>query len=210
METVSRQHEQRRPGTFWRLSFPSNSPGVRDVNDYDYEDYDEELFNQVWYTLSQGKPFDGCLPESLRLWVDEGDGPIADHVGNPIGWTIMSDALVDHLSPLIQDCVKLFPAPIFDKSTGLQVEGFRLINVTKLIDCVDLETSTPSYDEDGIIESFIEVCIDSRRASGAHMFKYVISDDMVDTGVTCSYELVSSLVGRGFTGLAFLPYDCRE
>ncbi len=183
---------------------------MRHVDDYEHGVQSEEAFNSIWMQLTQGQQFDGCFPDDFRLLVPEGAGPIADHVGNPLSWTIISDRLASHLWPLIETSVQAYSAPLYEMKSRRRIDGYKIINVTNVIDCVDKERSVPLDDEDDTVIDYAEVCIDATKAGDAHMFKYSVNTDYVSTSVICGYELVKSLVGKGFTGLAFLPCVCNE
>lgn len=196
--------DNRRPGTFWRPVF-SDELGLRDTVTHRFG---PEVFDvtRLWY----GSPFHGDFPAQVQLYLDEAVLPVADYLANMLNWPIMSDRLVEHLWPMIHDCVQLFPAPLYEKGSDRRVTGWQVLNVTKVIDCVDVGRSTPWY-HDGALAGFVsdEVCIDSTRTGGAGMFKYVIPPDGVETGVIWSYELVSSMVGKRFTGIGFIRCCCR-
>ncbi len=196
--------QQRTPGTFWELVYHSNTPNLRHVEGHDI---DYEQFNP--FQLMQGQRFEGRFPRSVRLWIEKGRGPLADHLSNMLGWTIMSDRLVEFLWPMIGESVQVLSAPLYmRKNSDARISGYKVVNVVNVLDCVDIERSTPRFDEDGRLANFIDVCIDPKRTQGAHIFKYVIPPNEVDLGVICSYELVKSLEGKGFTGLAFIR--CRS
>jgi len=168
--------------------------------------YDSRYFNTP--SLYTGKRYEHPLPRDLRLVLDEDEGELEDQLANMLGWVIFSDRLISHLWPLIHDSVQVFPAPIFDPLTQKEVHGYQILNVIKVVDCIDVEYSVPQTDTDGRRRGFIEYCVDPGKAAGAHMFKYMDPPDHVDSGVTCSNFLAKHLAGRGFTGLAFLR--CRE
>lgn len=189
-----------RPGSYWRLVFHSNTPDMRHIDDYEY---DLAAFNYL--DLMRGRPYAGILPLPLRLTVHSGTGPLADHLANPMGLTVMSDRLLAYLEPMIRGCVELFPAPLYEPD-GKPISGYQVVNVIKVLDCVDRE-ATPSDIEH---RTRTDLYIDPALAAGANMFKFVDPAGHVDYGVTCSYELLTSLKGKGFTGLAFIPYEMRD
>jgi hypothetical protein len=205
MDTTTMTKQRRMPGTFWQLTFHSNTPDMRHVEGHtvDYREFD-------YQRLMQGQPFDGHFPPGVRLWIGDGAGPLADQLGNSFGWTIMSDRLVEFLWPMIHDCVQAFPAPLYKRDTECRVPGYRVLNVVKVVDCIDIARSTPWYGIEDELAGFTDACIDPARTKGAHMFKYVVPPDSVDFGVICSYELVKSLEGQGFTGLAFIRCQCKD
>ena len=198
----------RKPDTFWDLTFDDELVGYRNVI---AEAFDLEVFDctRLW----NGIPFDGDFPPDAKLYLPPGQEPIADNIFSiQTSWLMFSDRLVEHLWPIIKGCVQVFPAPLYELGSDRRVSGWQVLNVTKVLDCVDVERSTPwrdIYDKDKI-GGFYDVCIDPRRTEGVHMFKYVIPPGEVYTGVICSYELVKSLEYKGFTGLAFIRCQCKD
>lgn len=190
----------RRPGTFWTLVFHSNKPTMRHIENYEI---DHAIFD--YQAVMRGIPFQGTIPESVRLFVYDSNDLLADHLANPLGWTVISDRLVKYLWPMISNCVQLLPAPLYDHS-GTAIPGYHIVNVIKVIDCIDRQKSPKQLDRYGGFIMPTEACIDPNRTGGAHMFKFIELSGQVDSGVTCSYELVRSLEGMGFTGLACIPY----
>jgi hypothetical protein len=194
--------QSRRPNTFWRL-VPHDSPKVRDVV---ARDFGPKHFNYL--RLINGQIYDGNLPSEVRLRLEHSNKPVADYVANSMGWPIMSERLVTQLRVFFKDAVKLIPAPLFELNTDELVPGYFILNVIKRCDCVDVEKSVGWYTKDGSLGGFDDVCIDPTKARGCDIFKYVIPPDRIDFGVTCSFDLVKSLEGKGFSGLAFLR--CRS
>jgi len=150
-------------------------------------------------------PFPGEIPPSFRLYLYQGIGPLPDQLANPMGLTIWSNRLVKHLWPLIHDCVQLLPAPVFERS-GEPVPGYHIVNVTKVLNCVDWEKSPRDRDSMGHFIMPSQACIDPSRTGGAPIFKWLNPNGDVDTGVSISYEFLKSLEMTGFTGLAAIPY----
>jgi len=194
--------ELRRPNTFWQLAFDIDATHVRDVKGYDFDPGEFD-----YLSLRRGIRLKGDLPPVVRLRLEQNSKPLADFPGNALGWPIMSERLVTHLSPFIQDCVQLIPAPLFEQHSDKRVPGYFIVNVIKVLNCVDMAHSTPRFDGDRLT-GFNEVCFDPAKTRGAHIFKYLVPPDKVDFSVICSYELVKSLDQKGFTGLAFLR--CRS
>jgi hypothetical protein len=187
----------KRPGTFWCLAYHSNAKDMRHIENYEI---DFSIFN--YQSVNQGTLFYGPIP---KLFVHKGGGPLADHLANPLHWVVMSERLIKFLLPMIQDCIQLLPAPLYEQS-GEPIAGYYIVNVTKVIDCVDFERSPKERSRYGNFIMPTEACINPSRTGGAHMFKFLGPSGNPDFGVTCSYELVSSLDGTGFTGLAAIPY----
>jgi hypothetical protein len=197
----AKKKTSRRPNTFWRLTFDTGATQVKDTEDYDF---DPGKFDYL--QLIQGTFFKGNLPPDVRLRLAPGKKPLADYPGNPLGWPIMSKRLVKALWPFIKDSVQLIPALLYERNSVQLVTGYSIVNVLKILDCIDVSRSVPWYDGKRL-GGFDEMCIDPERTNKEHIFHCRIPPKGVDYGVTCSYDLVKSLVGKHFTGMAFLR--CR-
>ncbi len=183
---------------------------MRHVSGWKCDTHEEMSFEEAGEKLLEGGDFDGQFPSSLKLWIDDTAAPIADYLGNALNWTIMSDRLVRHLWALIEDCVQIFPAPLFFKDTETRVPGYQVVNVTKVLDCVDRVRSVPWYDDEDVLGGYSELCIDAARTNGAHIFRYLVTPNYVCPRPVCTFNLVNSLVGKGFNGTAFRPCICAE
>jgi hypothetical protein len=191
----------RRPNTFWRLVPNTEGIQVRVIKGYDF---DPGKFDYL--QLIQGTFFKGNLPPDVRLRLEPGSNPLADYPGNALGWPIMSERLVKALWRFIKDSVQLIPAPLYERNSDELVTGYSIVNVLKILNCIDVSRSVPWYDGKRL-GGFYEKCIDPKRTKKEHIFHCRIPPKGVDYGVTCSYDLVKSLVGKRFTGMAFLR--CR-
>ena len=191
----------RRPNTFWRLVPNTNDIQTRVIKDYDF---DPGKFNYL--QLIDGTFFKGKLPSDVRLRLQPGSKPLADYLANPLGWPVMSKRLIKALSPFIKDSVQLIPAPLYEKNSKRLVAGYSIVNALKIIDCIDVARSVPWYDGKKL-GGFYETCIDPARTNKEHIFHCRIPPRGVDYGIVCSYDLVKSLVGKAFKGMAFLR--CR-
>lgn len=204
MDTMTQNQKIRRRGTFWHLSHNRELHGYRDTvsSTFEVEDFNSTL-------LGDGKRLETPIPSCVKLILPPGTEPIADKIFSiETGWIIFSQRLVDHLWPFIKDDVEVFPAPLYDSDSGKAVPGWLIVNVLRVLDCVDASKSVPWF-LDGQLGGFNigDDYIQEERTDGRHIFRYIIPPDDVSTAVICSYELVKSLEYKGFAGLAFIR--CR-
>jgi len=189
--------------TYWRLAF-NNRETARVISrcDYDEDSCDALLFRR-------GKRVSSEMLTQFQFCLQAGKGPITDHVANPLGWIIWSQRLVDHLFPMIKECVELKPITLGVEKSTTKVEGYFVVNVIRVVDCIIESMSTPRIDEDNKQHGYIDYCVDEARTAGANIFKYTDSTGYVDYGVTCSNQLAQSLAGKGFRGIALIKC-CRR
>lgn len=121
----------------------------------------------------------------------------------------MSDRLVSHLLPFIEGGVQILPAPLFLKDSDKRVRNYQVVNVTKVLDCVD-RTRSVLIDPEDALSWYSKLCIDATMTEGAHIFRYLLTDDYVCPEVVCTFEVVNCLEGRGYTGMAFYSCDCAD
>ena len=91
----------------------------------------------------RGKPFTGVIPSDVRIML--GDGVLGDFMSSPVSWEIFSERaarLIEHVSGAD---VQLFDAPLHRIMTGERIEGFRIVNATRAIRCLDLSKADVSY-----------------------------------------------------------------
>lgn len=161
--------------------------------------YKEKIFDITLFW--QGKKFRGKIPEFVKLYIREGDEnlPKASLLANPISWLIFSQRLLDFWWLLIKDDVQVFDAPVYLKS-GQKVEGYKIINPIRVIDCLDIEKSHVDWNEDGTISFANNIYIKEDKVGNHHIFrlkgyKYC---------VIVSDKLAKSLKGNNFKGIAFI------
>ena len=186
--------------SFWELVFDGHAMGVRDIKQY----IPETL--EYIDLLNTGHAIDPYALNEMCFVLANNDEMIPDLVFNYMAWPIMSSRLLEVLRPKIEESVQLLPAPLYECDGITRIGGWHVVNVLTVIDCVDMDASAVRY-VDGRAVGYVvgKTWIDGARTQGAHMFRYCAPNGDVGDAVICSYELVNSLVGRGFTGLAFAP-----
>jgi hypothetical protein len=164
------------------------------VVDYERADFDITSF---WH----GVPYDGALPSNIRLYVNASKPVAPDFLANPISWPICSDRLVRVLQQRSYD-LQLFDAPLFDRSTNRRIGGYSIVNVTRLIACLDFAKSNISYadDSDEIISVIDSVFIESQIPPDTHIFR--VAEDTYS--VVISDELADDLARERITGIVLL------
>lgn len=182
--------------SYWRWTYDSSRTDCRHISPQIISGVDRQR-------LLMGVPLRRPLPPTLRLRVPKGDEPIADFPTNWLEWPIVSDRLLNHLRPWVDDSVQVIEAPLYLAGARKRLDGYSILNAIRTPDCIDWERSRPMY-FDGRLYSFDELCIVGERTQGLHVFR--------PKGATfeliCSERLVKSLDGKGFSGLAFARCRC--
>ena len=181
--------------TFHRIIYDGDYEDEQTVGDYDMGDFDLITF---W----NGIKYEGYIPENVRLYIREGDEelPQASLLANPISWWIFSERLLEHVWHLIKKDVQVFDVPIYIKSDGKKVHGYKLINPICVLDGLDWERSEIIRDDDEEIMYINKIYVKKDKVDDHHLFRlngYLYA-------VIVSDKLAQSLVGHGFKGIAFI------
>lgn len=125
----------------YRPCFSSRSDDefARFVN---YETHSFDLLSFDW-----GRPFKGVIPEGVRLYLGEG---VLGEFMMPIvfGTCIFADRAADIIARLAGAAVQFFDAPLYRQSTGKRIGGYKILNATRAIRCLDMEKAEVEYDEE--------------------------------------------------------------
>jgi hypothetical protein len=180
---------------YHQLSYDAYYENEQTIRDYEMGDFDLTIF---W----KGKKYNDSIPEYVRLYLREGEEnlPEAPLLANPVSWLIFSQRLLDFWWPMIKDDIQVFDAPVYRKTDGKKVDGYKLINPIRTIECIDLERSEVSRNKKGEINGFGKIYIKEEIAEGYHIFRpkcYIYK-------VIVSHKLAKSLAGKGFKGMAFI------
>jgi hypothetical protein len=193
-----------RSSVFW-LVCRDEEPGIHHATGYDLGK-DMEEFD--YFSLLSGKKFDASWPGVLKILVKSAPDTLADYLGNALGLPIVSEKLLTALKPYLGS-TQVLPAPLFQKVGRKPVQGFSILNVLNVFDCVNLEKSVVSRDDDEVFVS--QPCFDPRKISdGAQLFRFRHPDGFIDTGLYVTDELAQSLRGKGITGICFAGVDVLE
>jgi hypothetical protein len=182
---------------FYRL-LPHNPDGtLAQVIEYLMNGFDFAVF---W----SGKPLSHGIPATVRLFLSSGID--ADYITNPLSWPICSDRFVDILTRRASKNFQVFDAPLFDSKTGLPIIGYKIVNVNRLVACLDIENSKLSWAKDRPSEIYVvyTIAIDSTKVDKSiHLFRL----KEWPYPLIISEELANDLVGKGLHGLALK--NCR-
>ncbi len=180
------------------LIYDTTKRNQKNVAEYDDNDFDITVF---W----QGKTYNETIPKSVRLYVDSKKPTFPDFMANPISWLICSERLVNIFQARASNCLQLFDAPLFDQKTKEAIAGYKVVNIVKLIPCLDFNKSVVSYSEDGsyVISIIDPVYIEDRLPRDAHLFR-VVEDKY---RIIVSKELADDLVKERVTGIALIEYE---
>jgi len=169
------------------------------LNEQTIEDY--EMTDSDYYAFLEGKRFKGRLPRRIKLYIRKGEEnlPRASLLGGPLSWLIFSDRLLDFWWPLIKDDIQVFDAPVYTKS-GEKVEGYKLVNPIRVMECIDWKRTEVSRYENGRIAYCQKIFIKTSCVGEHHIFRlkgYLYT-------VIVSGNLAESLAGTDFKGIAFI------
>jgi hypothetical protein len=151
--------------------------------------------------FSEGRPFHGAIPQEVKLWV--GGGTVSDYLANPISWPICSEKFTELLQIHGRADFQVLSAPVYERRTQQPVSCYRVINIVRLIQCVDLDRSDISY---MTIEGERILCvnrfvIDSKLVPDTvHVFRPVESE----SHIVISDEVAQDLRGKGLRGVALI------
>lgn len=146
-----------------------------------------------------GKPLQATwTPPSLYF----GEGIRTDFPGHVAGTVIASDRAVAALSSLIENDVEILPISI-------EGGGYWLLNITRVVDCLDYQHSQirRSHFSDTIseIEKYV---LHTEPLHGVHLFRM---PEKRRTRLFCSGEVRQAILSAGLTGLEFrLEYSCEH
>ena len=179
---------------FNELILNADSEDSYSVEDYEMGDFDLTVF---W----DGKPFEGAIPPCVRLYIYE-DPKLkpADLLGNPLSWQMFSERMLEWTWPLIKNDVQIFDVPLYKKSTGAKVSGYKLVNPIRVIDCIDWEHSEFIRDADGSCPLVNKLCIRGDEVGNHHIFR--LKDYLYP--IIVSDEFARQTFHKGVRGLAFV------
>jgi hypothetical protein len=184
--------------SFYQLIHNTNRSGLYVVSDYDLGDFDSR---RLWH----GERLEGLIPGDVRLYLQTLGRQPADLVWNPVSWPICSQRLLELILPVCQGDVEVLPAPLFDEASSTPVPGYGLLNVTRLILCLDAENSVVGRSrEDGRLAGVYTYVLKADRIPpDAHLFRLT---EWPYT-ILMSNAVEQVLRGEGLTGLALMPCD---
>ena len=158
-----------------------------------------------YLSLISGRRFKPKWPAKLVLYLNGGDGPIADYIGNAPGFCIMSARMLAAVKPLVEGMCEVFEAPLVDGNDERLLRGFYIVNVLNVIDCVDLNKSLVSRDQNGRVRHLNHPSLDySKIPESSHLFRVLGPDRYPDSRLFVSDVFAQELSGKGFTGIGFI------
>jgi hypothetical protein len=168
------------------------------VVDRDTGDFDITIF---WH----GQRFEGSIPPDVCLYVDSDTKVRSDYVANADSWPICSDRMVDILLKRASKDIQLFDAPLFDSKTKKHVPGYKVVNVIRCIECLDMNKSVISYSDDTKeIMSVIEPVFKAKKIpNDVHVFRA----EEEPYAVIVSDELAHDLANSYILGVAFIQRE---
>jgi hypothetical protein len=192
---------------YYELTY-SDKPDTQTVGDYEMGNIDPTLpwklkkYKGKTFDLTvfwKGKKFRGQIPDYVKLYIRKGDEnlPAPDLLPNPVSWCIFSRRMLDICWPLIKDDVQVFDAPIY-LCDGTKIEGYKLVNPIRMLDCLDKELSEGIMEKDGNVSYCGKLYIKEYNVGKHNIFR--LSDWFPP--VIISEELFQMLNGKGLIGVA--------
>ena len=160
-----------------------------------------ELGGFDWTLFRKGRPFLEAFPPAVKLFVN--DGPAPDYLYNPLSWPICSMRLRQILEDGAGHDFQSVPAPLHHATSGERIEGYTIVNVTTIVDCLNIDKSTVSYMQIGgkqILHVIKYALNEAMIPHDVHLFR--VKDSL--TSIVLSDELATQTVGKGLKGLAFV------
>jgi len=148
---------------------------------------------QLW----RGKPLEKPVPSTVRLYVNANKADKTDYVPNSFSWPICSQRFIDLLLPLAMEDIQILDAPLFDLKTKTRVAGFKIMNVVRLLECLDLERSVMNKRGTCAITPVFKA---ARIPDTVYVFLAAESP----YGVIFTEQAVQLLRGKGLRGVAFI------
>ncbi|MCI0393182.1 MAG: hypothetical protein MOB07_31015 [Acidobacteria bacterium] len=167
--------------------------------DTDTGDFDITIF---WH----GRRYEGSIPSDVRIYVDSSAKVRADYLNNPISWPICSNRMLEVLMKYASKDIQHFDAPLFDDKTREPVPGFKVVNLIRRIECLDMKKSVISYSDDKkeILSVMEPVFIAKKIPKDIHIFR----PEESHYHLIVSDELAKDLVSNYIAGVAFIRCEC--
>jgi hypothetical protein len=173
---------------FYEITFDSNRDDLMVLERDELGTFDIRCF---WH----GQRLGGQLPVELELYVNASKAALCDYVANYLSWSICSQRLVDLFLSVAQSDIEVVNAPLIDSVTNSRIPGYGIINVLSIIECLDMNQSV--FVRGNLIELVLKK---SKIPKTTNIFRPAESP----YAVLVSEEVVASLRGQGFTGLALI------
>ena len=173
-------------------------------NEQIVDDYEGILEGFDYYTFMKGKRFTGKIPDSVRLYIGEDteNRPQASYLGGAMkSWLIFSERFLDFVWDFIKDDVQVLEAPVYRRSDGVKVSGYKIVNPLRVFDCIDWKKTVVTKNKDGSRKYVTgKIYIREKAIGNHHIFR--LKDWLYS--VIVSDAFAKSLIGKGFKGIAFI------
>ncbi|MDX2019883.1 MAG: hypothetical protein SF187_06560 [Deltaproteobacteria bacterium] len=112
------------------------------------------------------------------------------------GQLLMSPRMISALAEAGVDNIQFFDCHVQNAQNGEQLE-YKVANVLGVVKALDVEASDCEIDEDGFVETFYSMKIDSKKAKGCSLFRLFETLVMV----IISERVKIAIEGAGLTGI---------
>ena len=115
---------------------PDSRPNKREsVCGYELGKFDSSVFRRCEW-------FQGPIPRDVQLWVKPGSP--ADVLGEPLSWLMLSENLIEIIKQLAPADIQEIPAPLFYVDSKKPVSRYRIVNILRSLEAIDLTKSVTS------------------------------------------------------------------
>jgi hypothetical protein len=128
--------------SFFNLTLDPGPHGLEHVCDYSMGSIDSELeeFDSAVFRRCQW--FEGPFPSYVKLWVEP--GMPSDALGEPLSWPLWSEKLMALVRPFAKGDIQEIAAPIFYVDKKEPVTRYRLVNILRSLEAIDMARSVTS------------------------------------------------------------------
>jgi hypothetical protein len=188
------------PFQYYRLVIDTDLKGVITIEDYDIGD-DEFDHMQMWQGEKLPADYASTAQTVVRLYA-QATRKSVDYMNNPLTWPLCSSKMVELLLAQCPEDIELFDSPIIDIKSKQVIPGYKVVNLTRKYDCIDLGKSNVAYSRAKPRE--IRYIQDYHFKSSAiphdaHLFRCL--HDV--SGVFMSAQLASAMSKAGISGVAY-------
>ncbi|MGI2028644.1 imm11 family protein [Endozoicomonas acroporae] len=176
---------------FYEVLIDSGKGSLAFIDDYELEGFDN-------LSLIRAEKCDNAAFAKTKVYIEDTGRPLPDYMEGPLSWPIFSSKFYTLIADLVRDDAEVLSPNLFSLSSKSAISGYRLLNLMKIIDCVDMKKSVigPGANNDNII---YDLKVDETKVpETAHIFRPVNGFGRI----VISEEFLAKIRGCGLTGIA--------
>lgn len=188
---------------YYKIMFDDENAKTGDIVCYAEMDY-EEKYGIKQYDISKGEYIKNWNPY-FTFYYDSAKGEnTVDYMATNIGWALISPKFKQIIEEIVVDDVQICPVKIKEKTTGKEINGYGVINITTQTDALDLDNSDHVYftvkKTGQKVLSVKKYALKSSVINGKHLVR--LKEGKFATFV--SEQLKERICKNGLTGCDFL------